>query len=65
MEVGSEARQPALGAALASSSHSPVCVPFLVLLAGSFRVCRQEEKMKEDCAPSSHVPISDSKSILK
>ncbi|KAK1333841.1 hypothetical protein QTO34_006229 [Cnephaeus nilssonii] len=32
---------------------------------GSFQVCRQEEKMKEDCAPSSHVPISDSKSILK
>ncbi|KAG5194800.1 hypothetical protein JEQ12_013076 [Ovis aries] len=32
---------------------------------GSFQVCRQEEKMKEDCPPSSHVPISDSKSILK
>ncbi|MXQ98360.1 hypothetical protein E5288_WYG013316 [Bos mutus] len=32
--------------------------------AGNFQVCRQE-KMKEDCPPSSHVPISDSKSILK
>lgn len=32
---------------------------------GDFQVCRREEKMKEDCPPSSHVPISDSKSILK
>ncbi|XP_069315976.1 ras association domain-containing protein 4 isoform X2 [Eulemur rufifrons] len=33
---------------------------------GNFRVCRQEEKkMKEDCLTSSHVPISDSKSIQK
>ncbi|XP_033267996.1 ras association domain-containing protein 4 isoform X3 [Orcinus orca] len=31
----------------------------------NFRVCRQQQKMKEDCPPSSHVPISDSKSILK
>lgn len=65
MEVGGEPRQRALGVPLASSSRLPICAPFPVLLAGSFRVCRQEEKMKEDCAPSSHVPISDSKSILK
>ncbi|XP_012509374.1 PREDICTED: ras association domain-containing protein 4 [Propithecus coquereli] len=33
---------------------------------GDFRVCRQEEeKMKEDCLSSSHVPISDSKSIQR
>ncbi|XP_057164457.1 ras association domain-containing protein 4 isoform X2 [Ursus arctos] len=32
---------------------------------GNFRVCRREGKMKEDCPPSSHVPISDCKSILK
>ncbi|CAI9177808.1 unnamed protein product [Rangifer tarandus platyrhynchus] len=31
----------------------------------NFQVCRQKEKMKEDCPPGSHVPISDSKSILK
>lgn len=47
-----------------SSLRSPVCVPFLVFLAGNFWVCRQE-KMKEDFPPSSHVPVSDSKSILK
>lgn len=38
---------------------------FFLFLAGNFRVCRQEGKMKEDCPPSSHVPISDCKSILK
>lgn len=47
------------------SSYSPICVPFLVFLAGNFRVCKQEEKMKEDCPLSSHVAVSDSKSILK